>query len=139
VGAPHPASTFRTMLFHSRFGSEIASVLKDFIEPMQIQVTVGVETPLPSRATRIVNIAPNPARGAVSVEFEIAQAGPVSLDFFDVAGRRVGSVARTSLPAGRHALRWDSTNRPGQERAGVLYARLASEAGTDVRRLIVIP
>lgn len=139
LGVSTPPTTFRTLLFSSRFGDQIQSVLMDFIEPIQIQFTVDVETEPRIRATRIVSITPNPSRGAVSVEFELAQAGPVSLEFFDVAGRRVGAVERASLPAGRHAMRWAPTIRTGRDRSGVLFARLTSAAGTDMRRMILMP
>ena len=139
LGGSLPPTTYRTLLFSSRFGDQIRSVLKDFIEPIQIQFTVDVDTTPRTRATRIVSITPNPSRGAVSVEFELAQAGPVSLEFFDLAGRRVGAVNGARLPAGRHAMRWDPTNGTGRDGSGVLFARLTSAAGTDMRRLILMP
>ena len=140
LGVPHPGSLFKTVMFNSRFGDQIASVMKDFIEPVQIQFTVDVATTPGTRATRIVNITPNPSRGgAISVEFELAQDGPVSLEFFDVAGRRVGGLEQARMAAGRQSLRWDPSSRAGRDRSGVLFARLTSAAGKDVRRLIVMP
>ncbi len=84
-------------------------------------------------------MTPNPAHGPVTVEFQLGQDGPVALEVFDLAGRRVGSLARATLPAGRHALRWDPKSAGGQERGGILYARLVGGDRTDGRRFVLLP
>ena len=133
------STTFSTVFFDSRFGSGIGSVLKDFIDPIATSIVVGVD-PIPSpNETRIVAVAPNPARGPVGVTFEVGREGPVTLEVFDVAGRRAGSPVHASFPAGRHTLRWDPPPAEPAVRGGVLYARIVQNARSDVRRFVWLP
>jgi hypothetical protein len=133
-----PPTTFVTVLFDSRFGPEIGSALRDFIEPITVQITTGVDARVPPGGTRILGIRPNPGRGPVSIELDLAQEGAAALDFFDLAGRHVGAIDHTWLPAGRHVLRWEATAQVPPS-GGVLFARLTSETGTDVRRFVLLP
>lgn len=135
LASVQPSATFRTLFFVSRFGPDIESVLRDFIEPIPIQITTGVEPPFGPGGTRILGIRPNPTQGPVSVDLELAREGAVSLEFFDLSGRRVGAVTRGSLPPGRHTLTWEPAMRT---RGGVLFARLAGEPGADLRRFVLL-
>src|SRR6185436_14551297 len=44
--------------------------------------------------TRLAGAFPNPFRGASSVNFDLARAGEVTLEVFDVRGARVRTLAR---------------------------------------------
>jgi hypothetical protein len=51
--------------------------------------------------------APNPSRGSVDLRFALRSTAPVTLDTFDVAGRRVARLLDAAVLApGEHALRW---------------------------------
>ena len=78
--------------------------------------------------------APNPARGAVTLGYEVPRAGAVSLVVYDALGREVAVAASGEHAAGRHTARVDL--RPLAP--GVYVARLASGGAVVVRRFTVV-
>jgi hypothetical protein len=75
---------------------------------------------------------PNPVRGAASFAFDLPRPSPVTLEVFDVRGRRVARLADGVLEAGAHEARWSA---PGP--AGVYFARLRAMGETRLIRTIV--
>ncbi len=72
---------------------------------------------------------PNPARPATEVTFELAGPAEVSLDLFDIAGRKVRVLAAGRYPAGAHTMVWNGTGGDGlQVPAGIYYCRLEARA-----------
>jgi hypothetical protein len=81
--------------------------------------------------------SPNPFRGASTLRFGLARPGAVSLELFDVAGRRVRTLASGPLAAGAHARVWDGRDGDGHTvGAGIYFARLVTPAGTYRTRLV---
>ena len=73
---------------------------------------------------------PNPFNGGVNVEFELARDADVSLDVFDVLGRRVETLVSGRMDAGSHVLQWQG----GERAAGVYLFRLNTGSGTFVQK-----
>ena len=67
------------------------------------RAVLAVDPVLPARSLEL-SPAPNPARGAWLARVALREASAVSLEAFDIAGRRVLSADLGVLPAGRHAL-----------------------------------
>ncbi len=65
-------------------------------------------------ATRITGNAPNPFNPRTEIRWESAAAGPVRLEIFDVAGRRVRTLAHGVQSAGRHQAVWDGRDEDGR-------------------------
>jgi len=135
--ALQPNVTFHTLLFTSRFGPPIESVLVDFIDPQPVTLVTGVSAGLASSGTDLVRVSPNPARGPVVMDYALDRSGPVSLEVFDLAGRRVASLVQGDQTAGTHSVRWDPALGQGRPRAGVFYARLTAAGVTRMRRFVV--
>lgn len=84
-------------------------------------------------------IAPNPARGRVSLSFALPAPVRVALAVYDAQGRLARTVVDGTLAAGRHDVAWDLRADDGRALAPGLYlARLATPAGTRVRRLVIV-
>ena len=72
---------------------------------------------------------PNPFNPVTVIAFDVpAGMGevPVSLEIYDIAGRRIRGLLGRKLPAGTHEVRWDG--RDGSERSvasGVYFARVS--------------
>jgi hypothetical protein len=69
---------------------------------------------------------PNPFHGAARLTFTVPDAAgaDVELAVFDVAGRRMASLARGWLGAGPHVLQWDGRGLDGaRARAGMYFVR----------------
>jgi subtilisin-like proprotein convertase family protein len=79
-----------------------------------------VDDPLPT-VTRLVGNAPNPFNPRTVIAFELARAGQVRLEVFDVRGRLVRRLADRSFAAGRHTALWDGRDNSGGEAASGLY------------------
>ncbi len=96
---------------------------------------VGVATP-PATAGRVTLAPgqPNPTSGATLVRFALPRAADVDLGVFDLAGRRVATLAAGPHDAREHAVRFDASALP----AGVYACRLAADGVTQTRRLCVI-
>jgi hypothetical protein len=99
-------------------------------------VLATVEAPRQASLT----VSPNPLRGTdATLQYALPRAGAVSLEVFDLAGRRVREVARSTQSAGLHVAHWDGRDDAGRHVAnGVYVARLATSGGTTMRRIAVL-
>ncbi|HLA64284.1 MAG TPA: T9SS type A sorting domain-containing protein, partial [Rhodothermales bacterium] len=69
-------------------------------------VVAAGDGPLP-RVFALTGVYPNPARGAATVAFDVPRAATVTVEVFDVLGRRVATLAEGSQAPGRHTIRLD--------------------------------
>ncbi len=97
---------------------------------------IAVTVPAPALALR--QNAPNPFRDATSIGITIPDGTNGNVSIFDVAGRRVATVA-PNLRAGEHNLTWDGTDDQGKRvGTGVYFYRLEANGKTLTRKLAVI-
>ena len=72
-----------------------------------------------------------------TVRLGIAHAGRVQVNIYDVAGRRVRTLADRVFPAGEQVLQWDGTDDAGRAVGrGVYFVRSSNDKGTG--RIIVL-
>lgn len=82
---------------------------------------------------------PNPFSGGTTLAFSVARASEVTLEIFDLAGRRVRRLVATTLPAGRHAMHWDGRDDRGAPVASGLYhARLNADDWSATKRMLMV-
>jgi hypothetical protein len=82
---------------------------------------------------------PNPAREVVRFDLRLPAAQPVSVEVFDLAGRRVRTLARGPRTAGQHTLIWDGRGDGGVHSAnGVYFVRARTTGFEAVRRVVRI-
>jgi hypothetical protein len=80
---------------------------------------------------------PNPARGAVGIQFGLPRPADVSLAVYDVNGRLVRSLAQSRTAAGWHELYWDGDDALGRAMAtGVYFLRMTATADGEARQLV---
>lgn len=60
----------------------------------------------------------------------------MTVEVFDVAGRRVATLARGAFKAGRHTLSWDGATDGGSAGAGLYFVRARWEGFEAVRRIV---
>jgi hypothetical protein len=81
---------------------------------------------------------PNPFSRETRVVFTLPDAGPVEVSVHDVAGRRLRTLAREELAAGRHEFMWPGDDAQGRKLpSGVYLLRLATPQG-DVSRKVLL-
>src|SRR5262249_5652070 len=75
---------------------------------------------------------PNPLRLRTTIEFTVPATGRVTLDLFDVHGRRVARLVDGVRPAGRNSVEW----RAPSGRGGLYFYRLQAAGRTLVQKLV---
>lgn len=82
---------------------------------------------------------PNPTTSGCDVAFELATAGQVALDVFDVRGRHVRTIASGRFAGGEHRRAWDGRSANGAPLgAGVYFVRLTAGGVTQSRKLALL-
>jgi flagellar hook assembly protein FlgD len=72
--------------------------------------------------------------------FDLPHGAPVSLEIFDLAGRRVATLASGERGAGRYQLRWTGMNESGgRVQAGLYFVRFATPGLQRVERIVRLP
>jgi hypothetical protein len=83
---------------------------------------------------------PNPASREAAFAFDLPRDEDVALEVFDLAGRRVATLAAGRRGAGSHSLRWRMTDASGARLgAGLYFARFRAGAYRAIERLVVLP
>ena len=82
---------------------------------------------------------PNPFNPATRIAFTMAQADDVSLEVFDLLGRKVKTLFAGRLSAGTHEFEWDATTDSGGKVAsGVYFYRLISQTAKQAKKMILL-
>nr|WP_272509272.1 T9SS type A sorting domain-containing protein [Salinibacter ruber] len=96
------------------------------------QLQVGLQ-PAPDQFS-LQNSAPNPASGPATIAFIVPEQTHVTIDVFDVLGRRVATLADGQREPGRHDVRLDV----GSLSSGTYFYRMSAEGFSKTRRLEVV-
>ena len=90
------------------------------------------------RATLSQNY-PNPFNPTTVMSYTLETDEHVRLDIYDPAGRYITTLIDGTRSAGRHHTAWDGTKSDGQSVAGgVYFARLSTEAGEAMRKMVLV-
>jgi hypothetical protein len=121
----------------------LAGPLATCLPPVQIvfgQDSVDAPPVGPSGpAVALGRPAPNPARALTRLELTLVEPGVARVEVFDLAGRRVRSLAERPFTAGTTPLDWDLVDGSGRRvAAGVYLVRVVTARATVTRRLVVL-
>ena len=104
--------------------------------------------PAPAPTGRAFSLAastPVNAREGSVVQYGVPERSVVDLSIFDVAGRRVATLASSDHAAGTHLARWDARGSGGSDlAAGVYFLRMEATGvetgarGVETRRLVLV-
>jgi flagellar hook assembly protein FlgD len=82
---------------------------------------------------------PNPFNPSTELSFELTHEGAVSLEIFDLSGRRVRTLLDGIFSAGVHRAPWDGSDATGAPVAsGVYLVRVRSGDSVDQQRLVLL-
>jgi hypothetical protein len=96
------------------------------VRPPFAAMAAGLPTPagpLP------LTLAPNPCNPRTTIAFTLAEAGPASVNVFDVRGRLVRRLHHGGLEAGPHNLPWSGDDERGRPVAAGVYVVRVEGAG----------
>jgi hypothetical protein len=105
-------------------------------------VIFGSDTGGPTDTPRSLTeptIFPNPFNPRVTVSFEIAARGHVSLCVYDIRGQLVNTLKNELLGAGPHTVEWNGEDRDGRAVAsGVYFIRLETPDVQFTRKAVML-
>ena len=82
---------------------------------------------------------PNPFNPKTSIAFNLTDAGDVTLEVYDVAGRRVATLIDRHMGAGTHVANWDGTASDGERAAsGVYFYKLAAGDQKTSKKMVLL-
>lgn len=87
---------------------------------------------LPEEPTLAANF-PNPFAASTRISFELPQPGFVTLEVYDLLGRRVETLLSEPRPRGRHEVVWDALHAA----SGVYFYRLSAGGRVLVRKMLL--
>jgi hypothetical protein len=74
---------------------------------------VGISNPFIQHSTFNIQNFPNPVSSAATFEYEIPEAGNVSLKLINNMGQEVATLVNEEQSAGEHTIRWNASGFPG--------------------------
>lgn len=77
---------------------------------------------------------PNPFNPSTHIAFDLPARSFVSLEIYDLLGRRVATLVDGVMEPGRHELDWDASGYP----SGLYLYRLKTEAATQTKKMILM-
>lgn len=85
-----------------------------------------------------VTAYPNPFTQNVNISFNLKSNAQVTLDVFDLTGRKVATLVDKELKPGRHQFTWNAQNKDGQQvQPGVYFYRLNDGNRVSAKKLIL--
>lgn len=103
----------------------------------RIRYVPPVDVPGASIGPRALAAAPNPFRAATELSYTLAAGADIRLEVFDLAGRRVRTLASGRATAGAHRFAWDGRDDGGLAlAAGVYLARLQHDGMSETLRVM---
>jgi hypothetical protein len=91
------------------------------------------ETELPAKFS-MTTAFPNPVRSVGILRFAVPQRSPVSIELYDVSGRRVRTLVKGPVDAGVHEVELTSEGLA----SGIYFCRMKAERFKQTRRLVLL-
>jgi len=104
-------------------------------------VAGGTPTGIDSGVKNVLSHAyPNPFNPMTKIAYSVKEAGPVTIEIYNVAGRVVRTLLDTELDAGVSGfVTWDGTTEAGERCAsGVYFYRIAAPGFTESHKMIML-
>ena len=82
---------------------------------------------------------PNPFNPMTSIAYSIPTEGHVTIEVFDVNGRKTTTLVDSRISCGAHQVVWDGTDDGGNAvGSGVYFYRIESGESTSMRKMILL-
>ena len=88
-----------------------------YTDPLAIAGEIGLQ---PGQF-KLHQAYPNPFNPTTTLKYEMGSAGPVSIDVFDVNGRKIRSLYNGIQIPGQHEIRWDAKDDHGRSMSSGVY------------------
>jgi hypothetical protein len=102
-------------------------------------VTGVADAPPPAYEYRLFANRPNPFNPTTTIRFSLPRAERATLVVYDIAGRRVATLADGVYGPGELDATWNGTDESGRDVAsGIYFARLAAGEFAAVRKMVLL-
>jgi hypothetical protein len=82
---------------------------------------------------------PNPFNQTTKIQFTLAKPGFVTLNVYDILGRKVGTLVSEHLSSGYKSVLWDGKNESGKDVAsGIYFYQLRFRDFSETRKLVLL-
>ncbi len=113
---------------------EILSVDENILFIYGLQRTgIEDESVLPDEPFLLSNY-PNPFNSSTTIEYGLPQAGHVTIEIYDLLGRKVEMLVDEEEEAGTYQVIWDAGNRS----SGVYFYRITAGEFAETRRMVLL-
>jgi len=109
-------------------------ILRCYYDPTDNQI----ETTLPEKFALYQNY-PNPFNPYTEIKFNLPRSSNVTLDIYDITGRKVRTLINRKLSSGSHSVIWNGRNGTGRELStGIYLYRLSTENCSDTKKMLLL-
>jgi len=82
---------------------------------------------------------PNPFNPSTTISFNLASAGHVNIDIYNIKGQKVKNLTNDVLGAGRHSVIWNGEDSAGRlVGSGVYFYRMTTAGYSSVQKMMLI-
>jgi len=82
---------------------------------------------------------PNPFNPNTILNYEIPDAGYITMKIYNILGQEVTTLVESSQIAGPHSVIWNATNDSGKKVAsGLYFSKLSSDENTEIKKMLLL-
>ncbi len=110
------------------------------VDDVSITAGVGVEDGVaPVYTTQLKGNYPNPFNPETTISFSVKDAGPVSVEIYNVKGQLVQKLVNDVRDAGDHTVVWNGTDNNGRAvSSGVYYYKMNTGKYSSTKKMIMM-
>jgi hypothetical protein len=103
-----------------------------------VEILTGIDDVAAPKVFTILPNTPNPFATRTTLRFGLATKSDVTIEVFDVAGRRVFADRLSGLPTGWRSYSFDGRDHEGELlSSGVYFFRVKTAAGTSTKKMVI--
>jgi hypothetical protein len=95
----------------------------------------GIEenAPIPSQFT-VLQSYPNPFNAQTTIQYSLPKQSDVTIDIFDILGRKIETIAEGTKPAGEHQVIWNAS----RQASGVYFYRIKAGDKVETKKMVLM-
>jgi len=113
--------------------ANVEFILENFFEESRTTDTNKITENIPTTYQLEQNY-PNPFNPATEIAFSLPEKAAVTLEIYDVLGRKVAILVNGKLPAGRHIVKWNARDFA----SGIYFYKFTSKKYSKTRKMILV-
>ncbi len=101
--------------------------------------SVDDEDMLPTMETKLVRAFPNPFNPETIIEFSLKDTDEVTIEIFDIKGKRVRILVEDTFDSGHHKAVWKGDNNSGRRlSSGVYFYRMRTSEYMETKKVLML-